>query len=145
VTLQRLPNLRELTLAGRVERRLLITRLEAECRNADANAVRSAAGTVLERLNRWRELYQSCFMFGAPPKSAVKLAERPASEEPLGLADEERDELSGEDQAEQSLEQPKKDDVPYSARRAQRLAGPTTLQSVKNSAPGSMRNATRDS
>jgi hypothetical protein len=98
-----------------VARGPLAAALEMECSNADACAARSASGTVLDQLNRWRVLFWSCLMDGRPPpKPAVKIDESPASEcpasdallRPAEAAQGESDEPE-QGRAAESLEQPK--------------------------------------
>jgi hypothetical protein len=133
VALRRLPNLRELTRAGRVARGPLVFALECECRNADGRIPRSASVSVLDQLNQWRRLFMACLMDGRPPpKPVVKVEEGPASEcpasgapsQPAEIAQGESDPpLRQEGQAAESPEQPKTQDAePYSVRRARRLA-----------------------
>jgi hypothetical protein len=136
VALRRLPNLHELTRDGRVARGPLVFVLECECRNVDGRIHRPASVTVLDQLNQWRRLFMSCLIDGKPPPKpvvpVVEVDESPATECPASDAPSQPAEVaqgeSGEPnqvQAAESPEQPKaqKDvDLPYSVRRAQRLA-----------------------
>ncbi|SRR5258706_3134487 len=115
VALRRLPNLHELTCAGRVARGPLVAALEMECRNVDGRIPRPASVTVMDQLSRWRRLFIACLLDGVPPpKPIMKVDEGPASEcpssdapaQPAEVAQSESEEPE-QARAAESSEQPK--------------------------------------